>query len=339
MKIRLHILAIIALCTAAPAAQNDWSVQVRNPSNTPTATVITQTGANWGLLLSNPNATNSVNPSDQGFPDLVALDATLAYNAATDTFGLSAAVTAQLNNAVSTGGSYANPPWLTQLAYSKLTGAPTSNTAFTNGANYTTLSQVLSSIALTTTGSGAASYNSTTGVINVPTPVIPAAVTLTTTGTSGAATFNPTTGALNIPNYAPGTGTVTGVTAGTGLAGGTITTSGTISLPNTGTPGTYGAVTTDAQGRVTSGKRVETYTVTTNASGVASVTFGTAFGAAPNIQLQATNFTSDNQFARVTAISTTGFSVIARLRTDVAGLLPTFSNINAATIDVLITEK
>lgn len=46
---------------------------------------------------------------------------------------------------------------------------------------------------------------------------------------------------------------VTSITAGTGLSGGTITRSGTISLPNVGTAGTYTKVTTDAQGRVTSG--------------------------------------------------------------------------------------
>ena len=79
------------------------------------------------------------------------------------------------------------------------------------------------------------------------------AITLTTTGNAGAATYNSSTGALNIPNYAPGTGTVTSVTAGTGLSGGTFTTSGTISMPNTGTAGTYSSVTTDAQGRVTAG--------------------------------------------------------------------------------------
>jgi hypothetical protein len=78
-------------------------------------------------------------------------------------------------------------------------------------------------------------------------------ITLTTTGTSGAATYNSTTGVLNVPNYAPGTGTVTSVSAGTGLSGGTFTTSGTISMPNTGTPGTYNTVTTDVQGRVTGG--------------------------------------------------------------------------------------
>lgn len=53
-------------------------------------------------------------------------------------------------------------------------------------------------------------------------------------------------------------GTVTSVTAGTGLSGGTITGTGTISMPNVGTAGTYGSstlvpiITTDAQGRISS---------------------------------------------------------------------------------------
>lgn len=81
-------------------------------------------------------------------------------------------------------------------------------------------------------------------------------ISLTTTGTSGAASYNSSTGVFNIPNYAPGTGTVTSVTAGTGLSGGTFTTNGTISMPNTGTAGTYVTVTTDTQGRVTSGLAV-----------------------------------------------------------------------------------
>lgn len=58
--------------------------------------------------------------------------------------------------------------------------------------------------------------------------------------------------------YTTATGTVTSVTAGSGLSGGVIMTSGTISMPNVGTPGTYGSgtqvpvITTDAQGRITS---------------------------------------------------------------------------------------
>jgi hypothetical protein len=53
-----------------------------------------------------------------------------------------------------------------------------------------------------------------------------------------------------------GAGTVTSVTAGAGLSGGTITTSGTISMPDVGTAGSYGSassvavITTDEQGRV-----------------------------------------------------------------------------------------
>jgi len=56
-----------------------------------------------------------------------------------------------------------------------------------------------------------------------------------------------------------GTGTVTGITVGTGLVDGTgvmgtvISSTGTIALPNIGTAGAYYKVTTDAQGRVSSG--------------------------------------------------------------------------------------
>ena len=65
-------------------------------------------------------------------------------------------------------------------------------------------------------------------------------------------------------------GTVTSVTAGTGLSGGTFTTSGTISLPNVGTAGTYGDAThfptiiTDAQGRISG---VTTYSISAGGSG------------------------------------------------------------------------
>lgn len=133
-------------------------------------------------------------------------------------------------------------------------------------------------------------------------------------------------------------GTVTSVIAGTGLSGGTITGSGTISLPNTGTAGTYGAVTTDAQGRVTAGKSMETFSGTTNSNGNYTVTFGTAYSVAPNIQANIVNG-SDTQTIRITNISTTGFTVLVRNRTDTLGLLPSYANVNGAAVDVLITEK
>ncbi len=75
-------------------------------------------------------------------------------------------------------------------------------------------------------------------------------------------TISPATGQVlswNGAAWVPAaSGTVTSVIAGAGLAGGTITGSGTISMPNVGTPGTYGSatqvpvITTDAQGRVMS---------------------------------------------------------------------------------------
>ena len=106
----------------------------------------------------------------------------------------------------------------------------TSNLYFTNARSR-------SSITLTTTGtSGAATYNSTTGVLNIPSYVggvtsvntltgavvlttdnigegttnlyytntrARGSISLTTTGTSGAATYDSSTGILNVPNYAP----------------------------------------------------------------------------------------------------------------------------------------
>lgn len=104
-----------------------------------------------------------------------------------------------------------------------------------------------------TTALGFTPYNATNPSAFINQAGARTAISLTTTGTAGAATYNSSTGVLNVPNYAPGTGTVTSVTAGTGLSGGVITTSGTISMPNTGTAGTYTNVTTDAQGRVTAG--------------------------------------------------------------------------------------
>lgn len=59
-------------------------------------------------------------------------------------------------------------------------------------------------------GGGGGTWGSITGTLSAQTDLQAAlnakqnGVTLTTTGTSGAATFNPTTGALNIPNYATG---------------------------------------------------------------------------------------------------------------------------------------
>lgn len=91
-------------------------------------------------------------------------------------------------------------------------------------------------------------------------------------------------------------------------------------------------------------KRQETYSGTTNASGVYTVTFATPYSVAPNIQANIVNQSNTNQFLRVTSVSTTGFTVnaFARASISVLGLdLLAFAttNVNGAAIDVLITEK
>lgn len=91
-------------------------------------------------------------------------------------------------------------------------------------------------------------------------------------------------------------------------------------------------------GVITKTKRTETYSGTTNASGNYTVSFGTAYSVAPNIQANIINGT-DTQNIRITAISTTGFTVLVRNRTDALGLLPSYSNVNGASVDVLINEK
>lgn len=91
-------------------------------------------------------------------------------------------------------------------------------------------------------------------------------------------------------------------------------------------------------------KRQETYSGTTNASGVYTVTFPQPYAAAPNIQANIVNQSATNQFLRVTSISATGFTVnvFARGSLNVLGidvLLFTTTNVNGAAVDVLITEK
>lgn len=139
----------------------------------------------------------------------------------------------------------------------------------------------------------------------------------------------------------PGTVASVAISSTNLTVGGTnpVTSSGTITvnLSNTGTSGTYGIVVTDAQGRVTSGKRQQPYSGVTDASGNYTVTFSTAYSVAPNIQVCLINpNVRDTQIPTVTA---TGFTINIQRRTDVLGLLPTYANVVGGAIDVMITEK
>jgi len=110
------------------------------------------------------------------------------------------------------------------------------------------------------------------------------------------------------------------------------------SIPDLATTTMPGLLSASDKVKLNSLKRTEKYSGTTNSSGIYTVTFGTAFSAAPNIQANIIGAT-DTQNLRITSISTTGFTVTVRNRTDVVGLLPTWSNVNGANVDVLITEK
>lgn len=170
---------------------------------------------------------------------------------------LSASSTAQVQadwNATLPPAAILNKPVLFNGAYSSLTGIPAT---FTPSAH----TQAWSTI--TATPTTLAGFGITDGVTSSALTSALAGYATTGALTTGlAAKFNTPTGSTaqylrgdgslaTLP--APGVGTVTSITAGTGLSGGTITGSGTISLPNIGTPGTYGTLTTDAQGRVTNG--------------------------------------------------------------------------------------
>jgi hypothetical protein len=85
-------------------------------------------------------------------------------------------------------------------------------------------------------------------------------------------------------------------------------------------------------------KRQETYSGITNASGNVTLTFSPAYSVAPNIQANIINGTNTN-LIKIGTPTTTGVTVNVVNRTDVVGLLPTYSNVTGAAVDILVTSK
>ncbi|MFV3289170.1 hypothetical protein ACNFBR_10555 [Pseudomonas sp. NY11955] len=248
------LAALLLIPALALGAGNDLLINQRNPTDTATLTraVVPPSGGGVNGVMGYNGATNL--PVFFRFGAGLALDsgAVVALPQAwADITGKPILAT------VATSGAYADlsgKPVLFSGAYADLTGipatfAPAAHTqawstitstpitlagyGISDGVTQTALAATLGGYATT-----AALTSGLTGKFNTPTGT--AAQYLR--GDGSAATFPAIPG-----------GTVTSITAGTGLAGGTITTIGTISLPNTGTAGSYANVTTDAQGRVTAG--------------------------------------------------------------------------------------
>lgn len=120
---------------------------------------------------------------------------------------------------VVSSGSYSNPTWITSLAWSKISGTPTTLSGYgitdgiTSSALTSTLANYVTSSSLSSTLGNYATTASVTGLAR-------GAISLTTTGTSGAAAYNSSTGVLNIPQY---TGTTYTAGSGIGIASNVIT--------------------------------------------------------------------------------------------------------------------
>jgi hypothetical protein len=133
------------------------------------------------------------------------------------------------------GISYTSLSGGTGITYNNTTGAISySGTVYTDA-----------SVRALISATGNISYNSTTGVISTSLTqytdaLARASVSLTTTGTSGASTYNSTTGVFNIPNYGSALSGYLPLTGGTltGALGGTSATfSGDFTLTSAATGG------------------------------------------------------------------------------------------------------
>ncbi len=288
MKIKLLLLSLILLCGSAQATgPYSWYFEVMNASITNIDYKEADVPADGSSALVYYNATthwpemikigSGLSVSSGVMTATGASPVNADWNAASGLAHI-------LNKPTLFSGAYADltgKPTLFDGAYSSLTGVPSTFTPAVHNQAFSTITATpttLSGYGITdayplagnpsgyltsinsgqvTTALGFTPYNATNPSGFIGASGARTAVSLTTTGT-GAATYNSSTGVLNVPTPTLTSGTVTsvGVTSSNlTVSGSPVTTAGNIavSLPNVGTAGTYSGVTTDAQGRVTSG--------------------------------------------------------------------------------------
>ena len=184
------------------------------------------------------------------------------------------------------------------------------------------------------------SYNNATGLIastitQYTDALARAAISLTTTGTSGASTYNSTTGVLNIPQY------IGGVTSVFGRAGAVVAQEGdysltqlndvTLTTPTTGQVLKYNGATwvndIDANtGTVTSvGLSAPTGFSVTNSPVISSGTLTLAFASGYSLPTNASQTNWDTAYTnRITSLTTTGSSGSATLVSNTLNI-PTYT--------------
>lgn len=91
-------------------------------------------------------------------------------------------------------------------------------------------------------------------------------------------------------------------------------------------------------------KRQETYSGTTNGSGIYTVVFPVAFSVTPNIQASMPVQANTNQYLRISALSTTGFTVNAysfntNTLLGIVGLVSATTALSSIAVDAMVTQK
>ena len=185
---------------------------------------------------------NATNPNNYIALTALSSSATgLTYTNTTGVFSLTAGYAIPTTaSATNWDSAYTNR--ITSLTTTGSSGASTLVSNVLNIPTYT-LSGLGGITATFLSGTSGISYNSTTGVISTSITqytdtLARASVSLTTTGTSGASTYNSTTGVFNIPNYGSALSGYLPLTGGTltGALGGTSATfSGQVGITTTST--------------------------------------------------------------------------------------------------------